>query len=122
MIELDELSTFAWSLDTLPPLKHPLDPHLYPKSVGYTAKVSIAIQAVLKLSFAWPAGSRSGKSAPMETFSVSTNAFGINGGGPMGALGEGEYQVTMQKCLTRRVLSRCPITFEQNRSKKHELN
>ena len=45
--------------------------------------------------------------------------LGINGG-LMGALGGGEYQGTMQKCLTRRVLSRCPITFEQNRSKKHE--
>ena len=63
VIELDELSTFAWFLDTLRTLNHPLDPHLYPKSVGYTAKVSIAVQAVLKLSFAWPAGSRSGKSA-----------------------------------------------------------
>ena len=46
--------------------------------------------------------------------------WGINEG-LMGALGGGEYQGTMQKCLTRRVLSRCPITFEQNRSKKHEL-
>ena len=38
----------------------------------------------------------------------------------MGALGGGEYQGTVQKCLTRRVLSRCPITFEQNRSKNIE--
>ena len=45
--------------------------------------------------------------------------WGINGG-LMGALGGGEYQGTMQKCLTRRVLSRCPITFEQNRSKNIE--
>ena len=47
--------------------------------------------------------------------------FGVYGG-LMGALGGGEYQWTMQKCLTRRVLSRCPVTFEQNRSKKHEHN
>ena len=60
MIELDELSTFAWSLDTLRPLKHPLDPHLYPKSVGYTAKVSIEVQSVFSCFFV----SCSGKSTP----------------------------------------------------------
>ena len=47
MTELDELSTFAWSLDTLRPLKHPLDPHLYPKIVGYTGKDSIEVRIVL---------------------------------------------------------------------------
>ena len=30
--------------------------------------------------------------------------------------------MTPQKCLTRRVLSRCPITFEQNRSKNIETH
>ena len=40
----------------------------------------------------------------------------------MGALGGREYQGTMQKCLTRRVLSRCPVTFEQNRSKNIETH
>ena len=38
----------------------------------------------------------------------------------MGALRGGEYQGIMQKCLTRRVLSRCPGAFEQNRSKNIE--
>ena len=45
--------------------------------------------------------------------------WGINGG-LIDVLGECSWQVTPQKCLTRRVLSRCSITFEQNRSKKHE--
>ena len=39
---------------------------------------------------------------------------------PVGALRGGEYQGIMQKCLTRRVLSRCPGAFEQNRSKNIE--
>ena len=47
MTELDELSTFAWSLDTLRLLKHPLDPHLYPKIVGYSGKDSIEVRIVL---------------------------------------------------------------------------
>ena len=52
-------------------------------------------------------------------FPCNRRFWGINEG-LMGALGECSWQVTPQKCLTRRVLSRCPITFEQNRSKKHE--
>ena len=56
MIELDELSTFAWFLDTLRPPKHPLDPHLYPKIVGYTAKVSIEVRIVLACERWMPLG------------------------------------------------------------------
>ena len=63
---------------------------------------------------------RRGQSGPQWRLLPCNRRFwGINEG-LMGALGGGEYQGTMQKCLTRRVLSRCPITFEQNRSKKHE--
>ena len=58
MIELDELSTFAGSFVMNTHLKHPLDPHLYPKIVGYTAKDSIEVQSV----FQGEVGSCSGKS------------------------------------------------------------
>ena len=47
MIELDELSNFAGSLAMNIHLKHPLDPHLYPKIVGYTGKDSIEVRIVL---------------------------------------------------------------------------
>ena len=47
LTELDELSTFAGSLVMNTHLKHPLDPHLYPKIVGYTGKDSIEVRIVL---------------------------------------------------------------------------
>ena len=57
MTELDELSTFAGSFVMNTYLKHPLDPHLYPKIVDYTAKVSIEVQGTISSKI----GSCSGK-------------------------------------------------------------
>ena len=73
VIELDELSTFAWSLDTLRLLKHPLDPNLYPKIVGYTAKVSIEVRIVISSK----SESRSGKSARVRIILIALQSVHV---------------------------------------------